>query len=475
MGIRWLCSIKNLNSLVTNVKYAVSYPLTTFHLRIQQNMVSIKQYQTLLSKWWNYLTGDSTSFSVENRLFNTISVITLAGLLVFTIANAILGLPVIHLIITTLALQAVLYYFSRFKKAYRVPAIIYCFATYVFLVINYYFNAGITGPTLFGFIGSYILIAALGPIHWHRFWITLHIVLVCGLLALEYFNTGTYRQYETRLDHFTDVGITYIITVAIMYFIIQYVRNNYIKEKLLAEKYAASILKKNKELEELHQVKNRLFSIISHDLRSPLNSIQGYLEVLNDNAFTEVEKSKIQGQLLHLTRHTQDMLFNLLSWSKSQLSGNNIELRPVNVFDTINETLIMLQSAASKKDITLNNLINPGVTVKGNADMLQLVVRNLVHNAIKFTRNGGTIWVDTYWKESEGFVSIRDNGVGIPVEKQAEIFSSKLVSEFGTNKEKGIGLGLHLCRELTELQGGKIWFTSKPGEGSVFTISLPIC
>jgi signal transduction histidine kinase len=366
-----------------------------------------------------------------------------------------------------------MYYFSRFKKQYVIPATGYCFATYGYLVFNYFHNAGITGPTIMGFVSSFILIVALGPASWYLLWIILHIVLVSGLIILEYFNVGSYDQYVTREDHFLDVGLSFIVCILYMYLVILYIRNNYLREKKLAEQYAASILAQNKELDELNQVKNRLFSIISHDLRTPLNSIQGYLEVLNSHSFSEEEKSKIQEQLLGLTRYTQDMLFNLITWSKSQLSGSTVELQVVNVHSMLAATMDMLQVVAGRKGIGLTSVIDAGLQAKANADMLQLVVRNMVHNAIKFTNAGGHITVEAHKRGEETLIMVRDNGIGIPLDKQAEIFSSKLKSAYGTNKEKGIGLGLYLCRELVELQGGHIGFTSTPGAGSSFFFALP--
>ena len=371
-------------------------------------------------------------------------------------------------------LLLVLYLFSRVKKQHKVPTIVFCCCTYVFLLSNYFLNAGITGPTMLAFISTFILILALGPMALHKLWIVLHIILATGLLVLEYNNIGHYVLYSTRKEHFFDIGITYTVSIATIYFVILYIRNNYLREKNLAQQYAASLLEQNKQLEELNQVKNRLFSIISHDLRGPLNSIQGYLEILTESTFAQDEKDKIQGQLLELTKHTQDMLFNLLSWSKSQISGNTIEMQEVNLRNTLSSTIEMLTKVAERKGIVLKSTIADNLKVVANADILQLIARNFIQNAIKFTNIHGEITIQCHIEGAKVIVSVKDNGIGIPVEKQPEIFSSKLKSAYGTNKERGIGLGLFLCKELVELQGGKIWFTSMPGTGSQFSFSLAV-
>jgi len=426
------------------------------------------------SIWWEKLTGPRAAFSVENRLFNTVSGLSSAAFFLLFTLNIAFDIPGAELNFLVFILLLILYGFSRVKKQYKVPTIIFCCCTYVFLVSNYFFNVGITGPTMLAFIATFILIIALGPIGLHRLWVGLHVIIAIGLLSLEYFNVGHYAVYKSKSEHFFDIGITYTVSIAIIYFVILYIRNNYLREKSLAKQYAASLLEQNTQLEELNQVKNRLFSIISHDLRGPLNSIQGYLEVLTESHFGQEEKDLIQGQLLELTKHTQDMLFNLLSWSKSQISGNNIELQEVNLRNTLSGTIEMLTKVAERKGIVLKSTIADNLLVVANADILQLIARNFIQNAIKFTHMHGEITIQANKDGAKVIVSVKDNGTGIPVEKQPEIFSSKLKSAYGTNKERGIGLGLFLCKELVELQGGNIWFTSTPGQGSEFNFTVAI-
>lgn len=437
-------------------------------------MVPYQKQRQFLFRLWDTLVGDSNEFSMENRLFNAVAVFVSGAVLFECVASTVLNIPGVIAQAVGLVVLLVLYYFSRVKKKFKVAAIVCCFTTYIVLIANYFTNAAITGPTLLDFMATLILVITLGPIGWHRLWLALHIVVAGGLLTLEYFNIGNYSGYNNRSGHFFDVGITYSVALTTIYFVTLYIRNSQLKEKQLAEQYAASILKKNEELEELNQVKNRLFSIISHDLRSPLNSIQGYLEVLTDRALPENAKNAIQDQLLDLTKHTQDMLFNLLSWSKSQLSGKSIEVQEVNLHGAINNTVEMLKKVADQKGIQISSSIAEDIKVVANVDILQLVVRNFIQNAIKFTHTKGEIHVHARHEKGSVAISVKDNGIGIPLEKHSEIFSSKLKSAAGTNKERGIGLGLYLCKELVELQGGKIWFTSSPDTGSQFSFSLAL-
>jgi len=423
---------------------------------------------------WKNLVGNPASFSLENRLFNSVSLITLIGLFIFTPFNLIIGLPYIAVLLGAVFLiQAYLYYISRFKKKFHSSSIIYCFIAYIFLGTNYYLNSGINGPTILAFVVSFVLFIAITQPMWHKVWLALHTLVVCGLLVLEYTNTGIHYSYKNLPDRFTDTAGTYIVLIICLYYVVRYALNNYNNEKNLAEKHAAAIEVQNQELDNLNREKSRLFSMISHDLRAPLNSIQGYLELLQDGLLGDIDKAKIEQELLNHTRQTQDMLFNLLSWSKSQLSGGSADLQSLNFYSTVSGTLDMMTTVAHKKGITLTNAIDRQVNVKADADMLQLVVRNLVHNAIKFTGREGIISIKAYTEQNECLISIKDNGLGIPEDKQKDIFSLKIRSAQGTGKERGIGLGLFLCRQLIELQDGRIWFTSMPGSGSEFMLALP--
>jgi len=432
------------------------------------------KYTRSTATFWKNLIGDPTEFSLENRLYNAVSLITLAELILLIPFDFAIGLTSISAMLAVLSvLQFYFYYLARYKKKFYAASIIYCFIAYIFLILNYYINSGINGPTILGFVMSFVLFIAITPPRWHKWWLTLHAIIGCGLLTLEYYNLGGTDTYRDNKDRFTDNGGTYLVLLFCLYFVIRYTLTNYNKEKNLAQKHAAAIAIKNIELEELNREKTRLFSMISHDLRTPLNSIQGYLELLSMGSLPAPEKEKIEIELLNHTRQTQDMLFNLLSWSKSQMSGSSTYLQPLNFFSTVSGTLDMMTTVANKKGITLTNEIDPHVQIKADADMLQLVVRNLVHNAIKFTGNEGLIMIKTQAGDNECLISIKDNGIGIPLEKQHDIFSLKIRSAQGTGKERGIGLGLFLCRQLIELQDGRIWFNSVPGIGSEFMLALP--
>jgi two-component system sensor histidine kinase/response regulator len=156
------------------------------------------------------------------------------------------------------------------------------------------------------------------------------------------------------------------------------------------------------------------------------------------------------------------------------MDGGTARLQAVKLSTYLDETTELFEAIALKKDITLTQIADESIIIKADPDMLQLVIRNLLNNAVKFTPNCGKIELKAVISDANCIISITDNGIGIPLGKQGEIFSLNVTSTTGTHNEKGTGLGLVLCKDYTELQGGRIWFTSVVGQGSTFYISLPL-
>ena len=169
----------------------------------------------------------------------------------------------------------------------------------------------------------------------------------------------------------------------------------------------------------------------------------------------------------------QLMLHNLLSWSKAQMTGGaRVNLSRLNLFDVVADCLPVQQAAADLKSVRIHTQIDESLTLHADVDMLKVVIQNLVNNAIKFTPNGGEIWISSSSDSGTVRLHIADNGIGIPLDRQENLFTFHATSTYGTNKEKGVGLGLILCKEYTELQNGRISFRCRPGSGTEFTIEF---
>jgi len=228
-------------------------------------------------------------------------------------------------------------------------------------------------------------------------------------------------------------------------------------------------------LKKLNATKDKLFSIIAHDLRSPFNCILGFSELLKEN-LNEIEESEKYVDIISSSaKKTLILLDDLLNWAKSQTGQISCNPKKIVLSSIINEIIEILNSQARIKNISINQVQSDEIEVYADENMVKIILENLISNAIKFTYSGGNVSVTVIQKENQVEISISDNGIGINEKKLNEIFSlSPDTISTGTANEKGSGLGLVLCKEFTEKLGGKIWVESEEGKGSNFKFTLPI-
>ncbi len=232
------------------------------------------------------------------------------------------------------------------------------------------------------------------------------------------------------------------------------------------------------KLEELNSTKDKFFSIIAHDLRSPFNVLNGYLDLLDRefDDFTEEEKKDIIRELKSASKNTFDLLENLLEWARSQRGLIENQPKNIDLHEIAATAIKILNGRALLKNQEINLKTEKGEHIAfADWHMTQNLFINLINNSIKFSPKKGEIEVNC--EKSGDFikVSIKDNGIGIPKEKQEDLFSIKNpFKTLGTEKEKGTGLGLIMSKEFVEIMNGRIDFNSTEGEGSTFNFYLPI-
>ncbi|QCR21430.1 tetratricopeptide repeat-containing sensor histidine kinase [Pontibacter sp. SGAir0037] len=236
----------------------------------------------------------------------------------------------------------------------------------------------------------------------------------------------------------------------------------------------ALVLKEqNERLGKLDGFKNKVFSIVSHDLRSPLNSIKGILGLAKKRTMTEQEVKHIFGLLEREMSVAMSMLDNVLIWAKAQLKESSVELKEVDLHIVADENIYLAVSEAEKKGVQLINGIAANKVAVADKERLNFVLRNLLMNAIKFSYAGGEIRLTAEEQEEKVVLAIRDHGKGILPEHLAGLFTEKRYTTLGTSNEKGTGLGLMLSKELLESINGSIQVESEAGKGSTFFIVLP--
>lgn len=232
------------------------------------------------------------------------------------------------------------------------------------------------------------------------------------------------------------------------------------------------------KLIELNATKDKFFSIIAHDLRSPFTAILGFSKLLLDNMdrYPADQTRKFVDNIYQTSKSTFELLQNLLEWSIMQTGKHTLKINKNNLKTIVDDISLLYSNIAESKNIILQNNITHDIITFCDVEMTKTVLRNLISNAIKFTDNEGLISINTVINASDVEIQISDSGVGIAAENIPYLFLiERNISTLGTNEEKGTGLGLILCKELIEKQGGKIWVESNSGIGTTFKFTLPLC
>jgi two-component system sensor histidine kinase/response regulator len=235
----------------------------------------------------------------------------------------------------------------------------------------------------------------------------------------------------------------------------------------LAEKY--------QEIKKLNEMKDKIFSVISHDLRGPVGTIKSFSEFVSEDEDSSVEDYIRSIEAIRKqSASVYNTLENLLSWAGSQRNAVSFNPQKQRISKAIVDNLQLLDEIAIKKKIQIENQVVETHAAFFDLNLISIVVRNLLSNAIKFTPENGTISIDSKEEESYHIISIADSGVGIEPDRMNKIFDdTSYETTYGTQAEKGSGLGLKLCKEFILMHKGKIWVESEVGKGSTFFFNIP--
>ena len=245
------------------------------------------------------------------------------------------------------------------------------------------------------------------------------------------------------------------------------------KANALLQEQNKIIEKQRAQLEESNEVKDKLFSVLTHDLRGPVTSLKTFITHVDDPVLSEKEMR----EYFQLTASTIDnimaLIENVLHWSKSQWKGFVSQPTTINLHFIAKDRIRLMEPQAQQKSITLQNLIPPSAQAFADYQMIDIVMRNLLSNAIKFTGHDGVIRIRTVEHDDSIEVSVEDTGIGMSKDQLERIFIAEGISTPGTANERGTGLGLILCKEFVEKSGGALRIESELGKGTIVTFALP--
>lgn len=294
-------------------------------------------------------------------------------------------------------------------------------------------------------------------------------------------------QKEQLLIITVGTFILIIVAVLAVLALVNYQRQRFFGKELkqkneIIEKNSASLDQLNKEishqnllLEEDNKTKNKLLSIISHDLRTPLVNTKGVLNLVNQGMVPPEEADRLLQLLETQYLGTTSLLDNLLFWIKGQMDGKEDDKVKVGLHQLIKVLEEEHRMPLMKKKITLRNLVDRDLAIVTEKEMIRIVCRNLISNAIKFTNENGTIDITSRLGDDHClYLAVKDNGIGMTKEAIEKVNAKQYYNTTGTSYEKGSGFGLMLCRDLISKAGGELIVESEPGKGSTFTIRMPL-
>ncbi|MHB8338067.1 MAG: ATP-binding protein [Ignavibacteriaceae bacterium] len=290
-------------------------------------------------------------------------------------------------------------------------------------------------------------------------------------------NSSKFLFHELKLKRLDGV----IIDVTVLPNPIVFQNDNAVQlviKDITERKEAEEVIKKySKELEESNASKDRFFSIISHDLRSPFQGLLGLTTIATEefDELTVDELKEFLSNINHSAKSLFNLIENLLQWSRIQRGKIEVKLAQIDLYYDVQYNINLLQPNANTKGLRIVNEVDKTIEVLADTTAFNSVLQNLISNAIKFTKSGGEIKITSEVNNGFAELTVTDNGIGIPEDILPDLFRiDSQHSTLGTEKESGTGLGLIICKELVEMQGGKIWVKSKVDEGTSFTFTLQI-
>ncbi|KKC49071.1 MULTISPECIES: histidine kinase N-terminal 7TM domain-containing protein [unclassified Paenibacillus] len=235
------------------------------------------------------------------------------------------------------------------------------------------------------------------------------------------------------------------------------------------------LLENARQLSDLNAFKDQMFNVVAHDIRDPIAVLHNLMELLEEETTDcREEEQEIVREMGGQVRNIFELVESLLEWFRSQRGGMNFAPVAIGLENAVLRNVRLLRSRSEDKGIEIRSEIAPDATVYADKEMLDLVLRNLLSNAVKFTKPGGRILLRASSSGDSMLVSVRDSGMGVPADQIHTLLNEDFsIPSEGTGGERGVGLGLTLCREFVRLSGGEIWFDSVPGQGSTFYFTMP--
>lgn len=418
-----------------------------------------------------FLSGNNKDLKLEYKIFNIGTGIASIACYISLISNLIVGYPLIFHISLFIggSIFALFFYLSVYKNLTHYLEIPLQAIAIGVLVLVYFFNDGLEGTGTFYFLllTFAFIYSNTKKKYWHILF--LYLLLASILMVIHFVYPEFIVKYSTNESRMLDFSTTLIIAISIIGVMTIMFKQSYDKEREVVKL-------QSEELKELNATKDKLFSIISHDLRNPFNNLLNISRQLSENMdrYTISEVKENIKMIEASSKRGYELLENLLEWSMSQ--RGNIQYNPVlfNIYDVVKECLLVTENQINNKKVQIHLNIDNHSNMIADYNMIKTVFRNLITNAIKYSNEGGNIFIASEIKTNEIILTVKDEGVGIEKEDLVKLFQiDKKYTTPGTANEQGTGLGLILCKEFIQKNNGKMEVESEINKGTTFKISIP--
>lgn len=418
---------------------------------------------------FNRIVGEPNSFSVENRTLNLVAAVAIALQAIGIATNIVIDLPQANIALAFgIVVVGAIYYLGRFKKRFGLAWLVMVITGYSIMTVSFFINNGSDGSVVMASITILFLVIAITKARYHILIVVLHLALFLTLMFIEYLHPELIpNNYPTRFDRFLDVGLTFFNTIVFLSVLLMFIRKTMNEQTKKIEEQRAELERSNTQL-------RRIFSVLSHDLRTPLNNIQAYLEILQDGSLSIEDEKGIKAQLLKSTKNSSAILNPILEWSKLELKGESVRGEHTEVDALIKTSIQHVEDYAEEKEVTIDYSDCPYQVVCA-PDQMVVIIRNLLHNAIKFSEAGQKVMVYCREIEQHCTICIQDEGRGMTPEEVERLFTLESRSKRGTNSELGSGIGLILSKQLAALNGADIEVESAPGHGTTMMVKFDVC
>jgi len=431
----------------------------------------IKKMIKLFDRITLFLSGNNKDLKLEYKIFNIGTGIASIACYISLISNLIVGYPLIFHISLFFggSIFALFFYLSVYKNLTHYLEIPLQAIAIGVLVLVYFFNDGLEGTGTFYFLllTFAFIYSNTKKKYWHILF--LYLLLASILMVIHFVYPEFIVKYSTNESRMLDFSTTLIIAISIIGVMTIMFKQSYDKEREVVKL-------QSEELKELNATKDKLFSIISHDLKNPFNNLLCILRQILENMdhYSSLEIREHIKMLEQSSKRGYELLENLLEWSMSQRGSIQYNSTHLNIYEVVKECLLVTENQIFNKNISLHINIDKDAHINADYNMLKTVLRNLITNAIKYSNSEGNIYLSSEIHNKEVEITIKDEGVGIDKDDLDKLFKIDIKhSTPGTANEHGTGLGLILCYEFVRKHNGKIWVESQKNKGTTFKISIP--